>query len=382
MQEFISAEKFSMLVGLIYDCAIDADLWPVAMEAIRRELNFHNATLDLMRLPTGDLLAHVNCNIPAEYLAIIPDAGADVIDQWGGAAVVQALPLDRPAVLTQVNPAFDADTSTNPYFVAFARPQAIVDVMAIGLARDAAAIGTVSFGRHERAGPIGRREVAVAQMLIPHLQRAATINRLLDGAVSRQSRFAATLDTLAIPVLLVDAAMRIVHANAAAQALLAQERLLRRIDGCLQAGTPGATHALCAAVTQAVEDESALGQRGLGIPVLDEGVALGALHVLPLREGRGAAGPGTGPLAAVFVAHRDMPFVAPTSMAEALFELTPAEARVFELVVTGHSQSQAAAMLGIKPSTLKTHLKRLYDKTGVQRQAELVLLAATLRLPL
>jgi hypothetical protein len=30
--------------------------------------------------------------------------GAEVIDQWGGSAVLRALPMDRPVVLSQVNP--------------------------------------------------------------------------------------------------------------------------------------------------------------------------------------------------------------------------------------------------------------------------------------
>lgn len=379
MDDPIPAARFSELVGLIYDCAIDPARWPIAMEAIRLELDFHNATLDLILLPAGTALSNVVCNVPDRYHAVMAGAGPDVIEQWGGAEVVQSLPMDRPAVLSRVNPAFDYDTTTNAYYLAFAKPQEIIDAMAIGLARDARAIGSLAFGRHMSAGPIGDREIAIAQMLVPHLQRAATINRMLEGAAIVREGLAATLDGVSVPIVLLGDGLEILHANPAGRRLLAEETLIRTVSGRIEAATPGASSAIASAVTQIVRDESAIGRRGLGIPVAGpEGVA-GALHVLPL--GRSRAGGYQGAVAALFVADLDTPFVAPTEMAAALFDLTPAEARVFDHLVGGRSQTAVAAMLGVERSTVKTHLTRLYDKIGVRRQADLVRVAASLAIP-
>ena len=379
MVELISAARLSELIGLIYDSAIEPSLWPIAMEAIRAELNFHNATLDLILLPSGKALSNVVCNVPASYQALMAGAGPDVVEQWGGAEVMQAIPLDRPAVLTQVNPAFDHNTTTNAYFLAFARPQGIIDALAIGLARDARAIGSLSFGRHESAGPIGKREITIAHLLVPHLQRAATINRMLEGAIAAEAGFAATLDTLRIPVLLLDANRHILHANAAAQAALGHGKLIRVADGQLKATTAGASSAIASAVAQSALDESAIGRRGLGVPVITPNGGGGALHVLPLRQRRRDSS--LGAVAALFVADIDTPFVAPTEMAAALFDFTPAEARVFEFIVAGHTQTAIAASLGVERSTVKSHLIKLYDKVGVRRQVELVRVAASLSIP-
>lgn len=379
MHNPISAARLSELVGLIYDAAIEPARWPVAMEAIRAELNFHNATLDLILLPSGRALSNVVCNVPPEYQAVMAGAGPSVVEQWGGAERLQSLPLDRPAVLTRVNPALDFATTSNAYVAAFARPQRIIDVLAIGLARDSRAIGSLGMGRHESAGPIGDREVAVAQMLVPHLQRAATINRMLEGAAVGQAGLLATLDTVAVPIVLLDSDARILHVNAAAQALLDRKSLIRSCDGRLEAMTPGASSALAVAIEQAAHDESTIGRRGLGIPIKGKGGQLGALHVLPL--GRRRAEVSLSAVAALFVAEVDAPFVPPTDMAAALFDLTPAEARVFEHLVRGHTQSAIATKLGIERSTLKTHLTRLYDKVGVRRQTELVRVAASLSIP-
>jgi len=58
------------------------------------------------------------------------------------------------------------------------------------------------------------------------------------------------------------------------------------------------------------------------------------------------------------------------------FQLTPAELRVlFSIVETG-GVSEVADILGISEATVRTHLHRLYEKTGSGRQAELVKLVA------
>jgi DNA-binding CsgD family transcriptional regulator/PAS domain-containing protein len=379
MDELIPAARFSELVGLIYDCAIEPARWPIAMEAIRTELNFHNAMLELILLPSGVALSNIICNVPPQYEALVAGAAPDAVEQWGGAEIVLSLPMDRPAVLTRVNPAFDFATTTNAYYINFAKPQRIIDALAIGLARDSRAIGSLTFGRHESAGPIGEREIAIAQLLVPHLQRAATINRMLEGADIAQAGLVATLDTLTVPIVLLSANLDILHANPAAKRLLEQGTLIRIAKGRLEAATAGASSAVAAAIVQAARDASAIGRRGLGIPVAQPDGRSGALHILPLRQRQSDYGEGA--VAALFVANTDTPFVPPTGIAAALFDLTPAEARVFDHIVTGHSQAAIATALGVEPSTIKTHLARLYDKVGVRRQADLVRIAASLAIP-
>ena len=55
-----------------------------------------------------------------------------------------------------------------------------------------------------------------------------------------------------------------------------------------------------------------------------------------------------------------------------LFKLTPAEARLAASVGEGSSLAEAANQLGIGRETARTHLKRIFSKTGTRRQSELV----------
>jgi DNA-binding CsgD family transcriptional regulator len=100
------------------------------------------------------------------------------------------------------------------------------------------------------------------------------------------------------------------------------------------------------------------------------------VHVLPLLTGRMDAETRLHASAAVFIAPASQTSKISAEALGLRFELTPTESRVFELVAAGHSVAETAGMLGSAISTVKTHLRRVFDKTGRHRQAELVKLAA------
>ncbi len=55
------------------------------------------------------------------------------------------------------------------------------------------------------------------------------------------------------------------------------------------------------------------------------------------------------------------------------YDLTPAEAKVLAAVIqAGGGVEAVAARLGVSRSTIKTHLERVFKKTGIRRQAGLV----------
>jgi DNA-binding CsgD family transcriptional regulator len=56
--------------------------------------------------------------------------------------------------------------------------------------------------------------------------------------------------------------------------------------------------------------------------------------------------------------------------------------RVFIAIVEAGGVPDVANMLGISQATVKTHLQRIFDKTGTARQADLVKLIAGLAGPI
>ena len=55
-----------------------------------------------------------------------------------------------------------------------------------------------------------------------------------------------------------------------------------------------------------------------------------------------------------------------------LYGLTKTEAKLVQLLVGGSTLDSAAQTLDISVNTARTHLKHVFHKTGINRQAELV----------
>ena len=55
-----------------------------------------------------------------------------------------------------------------------------------------------------------------------------------------------------------------------------------------------------------------------------------------------------------------------------LYDLTPAETRLATILAQGKNIVEAATELGVTQNTARTHLKHIFQKTGMKRQSELV----------
>jgi DNA-binding CsgD family transcriptional regulator len=372
----------SALIGHIYDCAIDPSLWPATLDKVRKALGFAHATLSVQAMPTGTVLLNENSGIPRLWAERVADYGADIIALWGGLATVNTAPIETPLVLSQINPSVADGSCNNRFHLEWHRPQGLIDTLSVGLIRDGTTLAAASLVRHDSEGPITPREIDAAALLAPHLRRAVTIGHLLEFHRIAASDFGEIVAGLRSPVLLVGETLHLVHANMAGEALLARGEPLGIKGGNLYASSPLVRAALEAAVSQADRDESAMARRGLGIPARGKNGDIYALHVLPLKRGRAPGLLSPAAKAAIFVASTATPAGEVGSMFAAMFDLTEAESRVFDLIAAGRTVTEAANMLGVGVSTVRTHLLRIFDKTGTHRQADLVRIANALAAPL
>ena len=75
---------------------------------------------------------------------------------------------------------------------------------------------------------------------------------------------------------------------------------------------------------------------------------------------------------AIFVSNRAKRPTVPREMISELFGLSPVEADLAIKLAEGASLAEAAGLLNISENTARTYSKRIYSKTGTNRQAELV----------
>jgi DNA-binding CsgD family transcriptional regulator len=278
-------------------------------------------------------------------------------------------PLEEPLIQSH-----QTDPSTWGQY-AFARDwswsQGITDQVGILLARDRTTFANVGFAMQDSM-ELAEHTLPELRILAPHLRRAASISRILEMEATRAATFEAALDATVAGAVLVRGDMGIVHANAVADSMLQSGDPIRSTGGRLRLSEEVVAGQLESAVQAAAEGVGAIGRRGIGIPARRRDGSPLVTHVMPLETRLGTRSAAD---AVVFLADNGGAEPSPNESLELLFGLTPAEARVFELVATGQSTSRIAATMGITPSTLRTHLLRVFDKTGKHRRSELVALA-------
>ncbi len=379
-----SAEKLSEFIGDIYDCALDPGKWEQVLASLNRELSFACSVLGFVPLHPGAMVINMSAGYDPEWIDAVGGADGEIykaesLRLWGGVKWLREFPLDEPFVKSQ-----SADwqmRDTNRYYREILKPRGIIDTIAIMLAREPQFLGYSAFSRHLSAGEVTESEVNALRLLGPHLRRAVTISNLFDMKAIEAATFSSVLDTFAFGVVLVDPQLGIVHANPVASAMLAARDPIESQHGMLAIRELAANDALERAIRLASEDETAMGSRGIGIPArLRTGDAC-VIHVLPVKRGEMRRGLSQRATAVLFVAPAATPAQMPSDALALLYDLTPAEKRICELIADGQPQSAIATTLGIARSTVKTHVLRIFEKTGCKRQADLMKLVGGLRLP-
>lgn len=225
-----------------------------------------------------------------------------------------------------------------------------------------------------RAKPaFGAPEHVLLERLAPHVRRAVQLHARITRTESERDLFADAVDQLAMCTLLLDERGRVLRANGPAQELLRRREGLAVVDGELRAARPEDTRTLGEAIARA------LAHRGAGAPGVVEGLRLplasgeGDLRLLvrPVALGRWSQGR-TAPAVALFVAGGAQQKQVSPELVQKLFGLTRAEAALAAELARGCSLDAAAEAQGIARNTARAHLRSIFAKTGVGRQAELV----------
>jgi DNA-binding CsgD family transcriptional regulator len=314
-----------------------------------------------------------------------PEATAELRARYGEeSAAMQRAVLVRaddsePFVMRRDAPPGFLDSA---FYRAWAAPLGYCDMVSTVVLRDGWRVGQWGVARHVDAGPAGAREIEVMRLLAPHARRAVTIADLVETRTVVAEALADTLDRLSMGIGILGAGGRILHANAAARAMMDQGGPIRSEGGRLAAGRPEETAALRAAIDLAGRDEAQLGATGLGLRLHAAEGATALAHVLPLARRDRRRRLVQGATAAVFVAAQEAARTPGLDVFIRAFRLSPAEGRVLARLVAGDGPAEAAAALGIGVTTAKTHLARMLGKTGTARQADLRALVARLCPPL
>jgi DNA-binding CsgD family transcriptional regulator/PAS domain-containing protein len=235
----------------------------------------------------------------------------------------------------------------------------------------------VGLHRAQHAEPFSEAERRTLDATLPHLRRGLDLwDQLRRHAAGTAP---AALDALQTGVVVVDAGLRVLHTNAAAEQL-AQEggfRLVRNGGVTHLAAEHSADQAGLSARVVAV---AAQGQAGGGLLLrrAKGGMLAATVMRLPPRGARGLA-VAAGSTALLLLRDLSRPALPDATLLCDLFGTTPAEAQVARAAAAGMTAEAIAAARQTSVNTVRTQLRIAMTKTQAASLRELAALLATLQ---
>jgi len=358
------------LIDLIYEAALDDDLWPAVLNKFADTVGAAQ-----IAMPSMDWRANV-----AETIA--PRFDPDLLTTWKEYWAYQDPVLSR-AILQPAGEIYSIDTlmprkefAVTPVFNELWVPaeHSLATAGANVLVEDQFT-ALVYFSNPPGKDAFTTEQMGIFQILVPHFSRAVRINRRLWDLELRRVAASERLDELPHGALLVDRWGRVARANAAAKAMLDDRSGILLDKGRL--ATADGSDNLQKLIASCVRSSLSFGGPGgdLKIPRLLPRSPL-YLTVTPLRSkdqignipwiGVGA------PIAFITVTDPDSDRQRQEENLRHRFGLTRAEAGLAAEILKGDGRVAAARRRGISDATAKTQLSSIFEKTGTHRQAELI----------
>jgi DNA-binding CsgD family transcriptional regulator/PAS domain-containing protein len=365
----VPLEAFSTVVEAIYDCALDPNHWGHALRMIadllgsqRCVLGVHDCANDRSQLAfqLGYEDEEYWTLHEGKYRGMNPHFPA-VLLMPVGAVATSAMLVDQQEFLE------------SRFYREWCKPQGLRDAIAVKVLQTGQRMGLLAANRLATCPRYGPTEIRLLTLLAPHICRAVTISDALNLKTIRSEALEATLDALASGVYLIDRQYRVIYMNRMAEQQVRSGQAIRIENQHLAPVARVAHAAMSMAIAEATADEAATPAGGTTIALPDnEGAGLIAT-VLPLNRGeRRNLCRAFAATAAIFVQDPVVVLPFPGEAFAELYALTGGELRVLLAMAPGLAVKEAAEMLGIGETTAKTHLQRIYAKTGTSKQTELM----------
>ena len=365
------SSKKERLIASIYDAAVDDSLLNDALVTLADVTGSQTASLEIYAPHSTRLTGGRNPLCAAEYrqsyLAYwrnhLPQR--KVTDSFGIGQVLRSADIwDREVV------------QTSAFFHEWLRPQGMGgDGRYANVAANSRAIAILGAFKSFGAPEFRPEELQLFATAAHHFVRALGIRHRLRMAEAQQS--AATAGAAPGGFLIVDEKGRILAAHEPTHRRLCAAGLVSSSgeQGQMEASNPAVERLISGASAGWTEDGAQAGQvEHLG----RDGVVL-RITIIPLAQGAAPYDPWLAidrPAALLYVSAPEV--VARERAARLAVDhgLTPAEAAVAIETAKGDGRAAVAARLGIRETTVRSHLSAIFDKLGIHRQAELTRLIA------
>lgn len=363
-QQAQPVEQVSRVIESIYGCALDPRQWTTTLPAIIALTNSAAAVLSVHSEGRAECIFHHGYEpfLPPDdrrFPILHPTSSWQAL--CAGETVTQGVLLVD-----------DLKFLNSRFYKEWCLPRGLRHALGV-VAGSGSRVIVLIANRLKTQPCYGDGDSSLFRSLIPHVCQALKIAEAIGLRTMRSEAFKATLDTLSVGVYLHDRQGRLVYMNHAAKCQIKAGSVLRIANNRLSSASAEAQDALDRAIATACSDSASQCPASIALPLQKDGAAglIATVVALNRRQCQTLATPSVA-ACAVFVQDSRIAPLVPAEALARLFSLTLAEVDVLLALADGRSLQGAADVLGIAHSTAKSHLLKIFQKTGTSRQADLV----------
>lgn len=229
--------------------------------------------------------------------------------------------------------------------------------------------------RNRDQPPFSQEECELLEELIPHINRAVKLQKELSVPGFERDVALESLDSMALGVIVLDASSKVRMANETAKNIAAANDGLSFMGNRLLVSGHSANQFYRKVRQHLDANQSGKEMAGEAFQVerlSDQEPYSILVSTYQAKDNNNVSSSTDDPLVVLLIRDLDHPQETRTEILQRLYGLTPSQARLTNLLSNGLPLKEAASQLNLTGESARQYLKLIFQKTGTNRQAELV----------
>lgn len=365
-------KRYDELLAYAYSGIHEPQMWSSFVNCFQEVIGARDVSIVIESKPLKDQ------QVKSRYMLISTDKAPHLTEEYLDSVMdvnmLMDIPQPKAEAISDVMPTgtfFDSEL-----YQQFLKPIDVRHLMSVDICRTESVMMKLTVERTEQQGMFTERDRELFEMITPHLRRAIEFKANNSRGGQFQSFYECLMDKMDIGCIVLDERGQLLSNNVFAQSILSDERGLAIRSGKVVALESSVGSELKQAIKTAAiaKLNDCKSQNGMGLRIGDSSSTLLDIVVKPLFSSDIPLVDGS-PAVAIFVSEcvqSDSPM--DVQALAKIYGFTKCEARVGSLLCAGMTIAEASDELGVSVNTAKTHLRGIYEKTGFNRQSQVVAL--------